>query len=103
MKIDKELLKGSTTIITDGTTTYLVKRGCPGMATAGSGDVLSGVLVGMLGYHEASTKIVAAGSYLAGMAGELAQKKYTDISMKASDTIEMIPEAIKNIRKVLTY
>ena len=93
------LLKGSTTIVTDGTTTYLVKRGCPGMATAGSGDVLSGVLVGMLGYHEANPKTIAAGSYLAGMAGELAQEKYTDISMKASDTIEMLPTAIKNIRK----
>ena len=93
------LLKGSTTIVTDGTITYLVERGCPGMATAGSGDILSGILVGMLGYHEATAKIVAAGSYLAGMAGELAQEKYTDISMKASDTIEMIPEAIKNIRK----
>ena len=94
------LLKGSTTIVTDGTTTYLVKRGCPGMATAGSGDVLSGVLVGMLGYHEANVKIIAAGSYLAGVAGELAQEKYTDISMKASDTIEMIPEAIKKIRNL---
>lgn len=94
------LLKGSTTIVTDGTTTYLVKRGCPGMATAGSGDVLSGVLVGMLGYHEANAKIVAAGSYLAGMAGELAQEKYTDICMKASDTIEMLPEAIKRIRNL---
>ena len=93
------LLKGSTTIVTDGTTTYLVKRGCPGMATAGSGDVLSGVLVGMLGCHEANPKTIAAGSYLAGMAGELAQEKYTDISMKASDTIEMLPTAIKNIRK----
>ena len=93
-------LKGSTTIVTDGTTTYLVKRGCPGMATAGSGDVLSGVLVGMLGYHEANVKIIAAGSYLAGVAGELAQEKYTDISMKASDTIEMIPEAIKKIRNL---
>ena len=93
------LLKGSTTIVTDGTNTYLVKRGCPGMATAGSGDVLSGVLVGMLGYQEATAKTIAAGSYLAGMAGELTQEKYTDISMKASDTIEMLPEAIKRIRK----
>ena len=97
------LLKGSTTIVTDGTTTYLVKRGCPGMATAGSGDVLSGVLVGMLGYHEPTVKTVTAGSYLAGMAGELAQEKYTDISMKASDTIEMIPEAIKKIRNLREY
>lgn len=92
------LLKGSTTIVTDGDETYLVKRGCAGMATAGSGDVLSGILVGILGYNEPSSKIVAAGAYLAGVSGELAQEKYTDISMKSSDTIEMIPEAIKRIR-----
>ena len=68
------------------------------MSTAGSGDVLSGILVGLLGYNEANVKTIASGSYLAGVAGELAQEKYTDISMKASDTIEMIPEAIKIIR-----
>lgn len=92
------LLKGSTTIVTNCAETYLVDRGCPGMATAGSGDVLSGILVGLLGYNEANVKTIASGSYLAGVAGELAQEKYTDISMKASDTIEMIPEAIKIIR-----
>ena len=92
------LLKGSTTIVTDGDETYLVKRGCTGMATAGSGDVLSGILVGILGYNEPSAKSITAGAYLAGVSGELAQQKYTDISMKASDTIEMIPEAIKRIR-----
>ena len=92
------LLKGSTTIVTDGDETYLVKRGCTGMATAGSGDVLSGILVGMLGYNEANVKNIAVGACLAGIAGELAQAKYTDISMKASDTIELIPEAIKRIR-----
>ena len=93
------LLKGSTTIITDGNETYLVKRGCSGMATAGSGDVLSGILVGLLGYNEPNIKTVVAGATLAGIAGELAQEKYTDISMKAADTIEMIPYAIKYIRK----
>ena len=92
------LLKGSTTIVTNGDETFLVKRGCAGMATAGSGDVLSGILIGMLGYNEANVKTVAAGAILAGIAGELAEKKYTDISMKASDTIQMIPEAIKKIR-----
>lgn len=94
------LLKGSTTIVTNGKDIYLVNRGGPGMATAGSGDVLSGILVGMLGYREETIKTIAAGSYLAGLAGEMAQEKYTDISMKASDTIEMIPEAIKHIRSL---
>lgn len=92
------LLKGSTTIVTDGNVTYLSRSGCPGMATAGSGDVLSGILVGMLGYLPSSSFVVAASAYLAGVASKLAQVKYTDISMKASDTIEFIPSAIKKIR-----
>lgn len=94
------LLKGSNTIITDGETVYLVDRGCAGMATAGSGDVLSGIIVGLLGYQQNNIKTVAAGAFLAGISGELAQNKYTDISMKASDTIDCIPEAIKKIRDV---
>lgn len=92
------LLKGHTTIVTNGEDTYLVEKGCPGMATAGSGDVLSGILVGILGYNKPNILTISAGAYLAGTAGEIAQEKYTDISMKASDTIECIPEAIKIIR-----
>ena len=93
------LLKGPTTVITDGTMAYLVKRGCPGMATAGSGDVLSGILVGLLGYNNADILTISAGAYLNGLAGEIAEEKYTDISMIASDTINSLPEAIKKIRK----
>ena len=92
------LLKGHTTTVTDGKTTYLVKRGCAGMATAGSGDVLSGILVGILGYNEPNVLSIAAGAYLAGLAGELAEEELNDISMKASDTISKIPEAINKIR-----
>lgn len=131
------LLKGETTIITDGDNTYLVDRGCPGMATAGSGDVLSGVLSAICGVatvaerkgltteenglsverkeltaeqngqiakrygmfeKEYMTRTVAAGAYINGLAGELAEEKYGDISMIASDTIEFLPEAIRSIR-----
>ena len=93
------LLKGHETIITNGKETYLVNRGCPGMATAGSGDVLSGILVGILGYNEPNVLTIAGGAYLAGLAGELAQNNLNDISMRASDTISKIPEAINEIRK----
>ena len=92
------LLKGHKTILTNGEETYIVNRGCPGMATAGSGDVLSGILVGILGYNEPNVLTVAGGAYLAGLAGELAQKNLNDISMRASDTISKIPEAINEIR-----
>ena len=93
------LLKGHETIVTDGKETYIVKRGCSGMATAGSGDVLSGILVGILGYNEPNVLSVASGAYLGGLAGELAEKNLNDISMRASDTISKIPEAINEIRK----
>ena len=92
------LLKGHTTTVTDGKNTYLVKRGCAGMATAGSGDVLLGILVGILGYNEPNVLSIAAGAYLVGLAGELAQEELNDISMKASDTISKISEAISEIR-----
>ena len=92
------LLKGHETIVTDGDTTYSVDVCSPGMATAGSGDVLSGILAGFLGYNEYNVLSVAAGAYLAGLAGSLATQKYTDIAMIASDTIKYIPDAIKIIR-----
>ena len=93
------LLKGHRTIVTNGKEGYIVEKGCPGMATAGSGDVLSGILTGILGYNKPSILSVAAGAYLAGLAGEIAQNKLNDISMKASDTIANIPEAINKIRE----
>ena len=92
------LLKGHTTIITAGNTTYLVKTGCVGMATAGSGDVLSGILSGLLAYLNFSLLTISLGVLINGIAGCLAEKNNTDISMLASDTINKIGEAIKIIR-----
>ena len=92
------LLKGATTIVTDGNQVYLVDRGSPGMATAGSGDVLSGILAGMLAYQSYSLLTVSAAAMLAGIAGELAAEKHTDIAMIASDTVAEIPNAIAFIR-----
>lgn len=92
------LLKGHTTTISDGVDTYLVTTGCPGMATAGSGDVLSGILAGMLAYHDFTMKTIAASVFLHGVAGFLAEEENTDISMVASDIISYIGKAIKVIR-----
>lgn len=93
------LLKGPITTVTDGIETIGVNRGCPGMSTAGSGDVLSGILVGLLGYNAPSVLTIAAGAYIAGLAGELAQKEINDVSMIASDTVKHIPDAINKIRE----
>ena len=91
------LLKGTSTIVTDGEKTYICSRGSAGMATAGSGDVLSGVLTGLLGYMEYSAGTVALGAYLAGAAGELAAREYTEIAMTAGDTAKMLPKVWKQL------
>ena len=88
------LLKGCCTIVTDGKVVYLCNRGSAGMATAGSGDVLSGVLAGMCGYLMPNALTIASGAYLAGMAGELAEEKRGAISMLASDTANEIANAL---------
>ncbi len=85
------LLKGPSTIITDGTRVYLTDRGCAGMATAGSGDVLSGIIAATCGYIEDKCLAAAAAAYINGAAGEIAQDKYGAVSMIASDTIAAIP------------
>ena len=93
------LLKGHTTIISDGNDIYLVKTGCPGMATAGSGDVLSGILVGLLAYLPFNLLSISTGVLINGIAGCLGEADNTDISMIASDTISNIGNAIKVIRE----
>jgi len=91
------LLKGASTVVTDGNLTYICDRGSAGMATAGSGDVLSGVLTGLLGHMEYAPRTVALGAYLAGAAGELAAEEYTPIAMTAGDTARMLPKVWKEL------
>lgn len=94
------LLKGTATIVTNGEDTYLINTGCPGMATGGSGDVLSGILAGICASNEADLiENVAAGAYINGYAGELARDESCDISMSAYDTAKNVGKAIANLIK----
>lgn len=91
------LLKGPSTIITDGETVYITDRGCAGMATAGSGDVLSGILAATAAYIPSPLEATALAAYINGAAGELAESKVNPISMTASDTVSAISEIISDI------
>ena len=91
------LLKGPTTVITDGQDTRLVDAGCPGMATAGSGDVLSGILAALLAWMKNPLEAAAAAAWINGRAGESAQRRSNPVSMIASDTVAAIPEIISRM------
>lgn len=91
------LLKGPSTIVTDGEEVYIIEKGCPGMATAGSGDVLSGILAAISAYVADPLEAAALAAYINGLAGELAESKFNPVSMIASDTVAAIPEAIGRI------
>ena len=75
-----------------------IDRGNPGMATAGSGDVLSGIITGFLGYMGNEFDAVRVSAFVNGLAGELAARDEGEISMTSSDTIKHISEAIKFIK-----
>ena len=90
------LLTGPSTVVTDGDEVYICDRGCPGMATAGSGDVLSGVLAAVCASNKDKALLsAAAAAFTAGLAGEMAQEETGAVSMLASDTVRYIPQAIK--------
>lgn len=93
------LLKGASTVISDGESVILVDRGCAGMATAGSGDVLSGILGALCGYADDPLRIAASAAYLNGLAGELAEEENGAISMTAGDTARKVKDAVKTVMR----
>ncbi len=91
------VLKGNKTVVAGNKgRPYVNNTGNPGMATAGSGDVLTGMIAAFLGQGIEPLEAAKVGVYLHGLAGDLAAKEKTQISLLASDIIEKIPEAIKH-------
>jgi len=90
------VLKGHHTVVADQRgNIYINKTGNPGMATAGSGDVLTGIIASFLGQGLDRFEAAKYAVFLHGMAGDLAAKEKTQLGMVASDIIDMLPAAIK--------
>lgn len=82
------LLKGHRTVVTDGTRGYENRTGNPGMATGGSGDVLAGMLVSLLGQGLAPLEAAAAAAWLHGAAGDRCAAERGEYGMTPSDLID---------------
>ncbi len=94
------ILKGFKTIVAfPGRKLYINKTGNPGMATAGSGDVLSGIVAAFLGQGMPAFEAARWGVYLHGLAGDLVARDKTQVGMIASDIIEYLPRALKKMEE----
>ena len=89
------LLKGHCTVITDGHTTYINPTGNPGMAVGGSGDVLSGIIVSLLGQGVKPLEAAACGAWLHGAAGDLCAAEIGQYGMLPTDLVNVLPRLLK--------
>jgi NAD(P)H-hydrate epimerase len=87
-----------TLIASPGGEVRIVPTGNPGMATGGTGDVLTGLIAGLLAQGLDPVQAASAGAYLHGLAGDLAVERLGQEAMLAGDLLERVPEAIRDIK-----
>ena len=89
------LLKGHRTCITDGRNHYRNCTGNPGMAVGGSGDVLAGIIVSLLGQGIAPLEAAACGAWLHGAAGDRCAEELGQYGMLPTDMLNVLPRLMK--------
>ena len=89
------LRKGHETVITDGKEYYINSTGNPGMAVGGSGDVLAGIVVSLLGQGIAPLKAAACAAWLHGAAGDRCAEKMGQYGMLPTDMLQELPYLMK--------
>ena len=89
------LLKGHRTCITDGTVHYRNTTGNPGMAVGGSGDVLAGMIVSLLGQGMGALESAACGAWLHGAAGDRCAAELGQYGMLPTDMLNILPRLMK--------
>lgn len=92
------VLKGHRTVVASPEgKVYVNPTGNPGMATAGSGDVLTGVIAALAGQGCSLFEAACLGVHVHGLAGDLAAKKTGQVSLTASDILSFLPDAFKSL------
>ncbi len=91
------LLKGANTVVSDGRRVYRNSTGSPGMATGGSGDVLTGIIAAMLAQGLAAFDAAVLGAWVHGRAGDLAVMKLGQVGLIATDIADALPQAFREL------
>jgi NAD(P)H-hydrate epimerase len=92
---DVAVLKGAGTVVTDGSRVYVNETGNPGMATAGAGDVLTGVLTALVASGMEPFDAAVLGVWAHGKAGDLAAERLGPLGLTAWDILGCVPEALR--------
>jgi len=91
------VLKGHRTVITDGERTETNETGNPGMATGGSGDVLTGVIAGLVAGGMDGFDAARLGAHVHGLAGDIAAREVGEVSLLAGDILKHLPTAFMSL------
>ena len=89
------VLKGHGTCVTDGQREYINPTGNPGMAVGGSGDVLAGIIGGLLGQGLPSLEAAACGCWVHGAAGDQCARDLGQYGMLPTDMLNALPRLLK--------
>jgi NAD(P)H-hydrate epimerase len=94
------ILKGACTLVAEsGRPLTVTPTGNPGMASGGTGDVLTGMVAGLIAQGLLPFEAAAAGAYLHGLAGDLAAQRVGEASLVAGDLLESQPQAIREVSR----
>ena len=94
------LLKGPTDVISDGNVTYLCEKNTPAMTVGGTGDVLSGLVAGLLSNNRNCLESAAAASFICSLAGKEIQSKL-GLHITSMDLIDELPNVMKPFDKII--
>ena len=91
------VLKGAETIVTDGRRLYINTTGNPGMATGGSGDVLTGVIAALIAQKMDPFDAACLGVYAHGLAGDIARDQNGEVGLIAGDIVNSLADAFHHL------
>ncbi len=87
------VLKGTGTVVTDGRRYYVNTTGNPGMASGGTGDVLTGVIAALVAQKMPAFEAAQLGVFMHGLAGDIARDQHGEVGMIAGDIVNALPDA----------
>ena len=93
------VLKGHHSLVTDGQRLYRNTSGNPGLATGGTGDVLTGVIAALIGQGMEPFAAAQLGVHVHGFAGDLGRDEIGEVSLIASDLLEFLPRAFRSLTR----